>query len=397
MMKIGMMADLYKPHISGVTNYIALNKRCLESAGHEVYVFTFGGLDYVDDETNIIRSPGIPMAVKGYSFNMRYNRQARRLVKTMDVVHVQHPFISGSLAQFYCRPNGIPIIFTNHTRYDLYTQAYAPALAGLGDLVMGGYLPAFCRGVDLVISPSQGMREILVKAGVDVPIDVVPNGIDLLPFRQPVDPINRADLGFTDEDVLLFFVGRLGPEKNITFLLRAFTAVVQTAPQAGLVLVGDGTDRENVQALVQHENLEGRVRLTGQVPYADLPRYLAIADAFVTASVTEVHPLTLIEAMAAGLPVLGIDSPGVGDIVVDGSNGYLCPTEDPLVFTAKMTRLVLDSPQRRRMGESARVDSNQYSIERTMQLLLDRYEMVVERGKSRRSKRRSRQSIPEAK
>jgi len=396
-MKIGMMADLYKPHISGVTNYIALNKRCLESAGHEVYVFTFGGLDYVDDETNIIRSPGIPMAVKGYSFNMRYNRQARRLVKTMDVVHVQHPFISGSLAQFYCRPNGIPIIFTNHTRYDLYTQAYAPALAGLGDLVMGGYLPAFCRGVDLVISPSQGMREILVKAGVDVPIDVVPNGIDLLPFRQPVDPINRADLGFTDEDVLLFFVGRLGPEKNITFLLRAFTAVVQTAPQAGLVLVGDGTDRENVQALVQHENLEGRVRLTGQVPYADLPRYLAIADAFVTASVTEVHPLTLIEAMAAGLPVLGIDSPGVGDIVVDGSNGYLCPTEDPLVFTAKMTRLVLDSPQRRRMGESARVDSNQYSIERTMQLLLDRYEMVVERGKSRRSKRRSRQSIPEAK
>jgi 1,2-diacylglycerol 3-alpha-glucosyltransferase len=389
-MKIGMMADLYKPHISGVTNYIALNKRFLEAAGHEVYVFTFGGLDYVDDETNIIRSPGIPMAVKGYSFNMRYTRQAKRLVQTMDVVHVQHPFISGSLAQLYCRPKGIPIVFTNHTRYDLYTQAYAPALAGLGDLVMGGYLPAFCRGVDLVISPSPGMRDILVKAGVDVPIDVVPNGIDLLPFRQPVEPITRADLGFGDEDVLLFFVGRLGPEKNVTFLLRAFAAVTQACRQVGLVLVGDGPDRENILTAIKNEGIERRVRLTGQVPYHDLPRYLAIADAFVTASVTEVHPLTLIEAMAAGLPVLGIKSPGVGDIVIDGKNGYLCLAEDPLVFTAKMMRLVLDNLQRRRMGENARADSNQYSIERTMQLLLDRYQMVVERASWRRKKGQAR-------
>ncbi len=385
-MKIGMMADLYKPHISGVTNYIALNKRLLESAGHEVYVFTFGGLDYVDDEINIIRSPGIPMAVKGYSFNVRYTNRARKLLQTMDVVHVQHPFISGSLAQLYCRPKGIPIVFTNHTRYDLYTQAYVPALAGLGELVMGGYLPSFCRGIDLVISPSPGMRDVLIKAGVDVPIDVVPNGIDLLPFRQPVDPICRADLGFSDEAVLLFYVGRLGPEKNVAFLLQAFNAVAQAYEQVGLVLVGDGPERENLLALIQREKLESRVRMTGQVPYLELPRYLATADAFVTASVTEVHPLTLIEAMAAGLPVLGIDSPGVGDIVLDGRNGFLCPTEDLILFTARLMRLVLDDKQRRQMSEAASADAEQYSIERTMQMLLDRYQLVVDRSRSRRLK-----------
>lgn len=394
-MKIGIMADLYKPHISGVTNYIALNKRFLEAAGHEVYVFTFGGLDYVDDESNIIRSPGIPMAVKGYSFNVRYTGRARRLLQTMDLVHVQHPFVSGSLAQLYCRPKSIPIIFTNHTRYDLYTQAYMPALAGLGDLVMGGYLPAFCRAIDLVISPSPGMRDVMVKAGVDVPIDVVPNGIDLLPFRQPVDPISRADLGFSDEDVLLFYVGRLGPEKNIVFLLQAFTAVAQAYERVGLVLVGTGPERENLQALIQRDNLESRVHMTGQIPYVELPRYLASADAFVTASVTEVHPLTLIEAMAAGLPVLGINSPGVGDIVQDGINGLLCPAEDPVLFTAKMMRLALDSQQRRLMSEAARVEAEQYSIERTMQLLLDRYELVIERSRSRRSKGRAAAPAPE--
>lgn len=65
----------------------------------------------------------------------------------MDVVHVHHPFLSGTLALLYCRPKGIPIVFTNHTRYDLYAQAYIPVLADvLGDLAMGGYLPSFARG-----------------------------------------------------------------------------------------------------------------------------------------------------------------------------------------------------------------------------------------------------------
>ena len=398
-MKIGMMADLYKPHISGVTNYIALNKRVLEAAGHEVFVFTFGGLDYPDDEANVIRSPGIPMVVKGYSFNVRYTRQARHLLQTMDVVHVHHPFVSGSLAMVYCKSKGIPIVFTNHTRYDLYAQAYIPALAGLGDLAMGGYLPAFCRAVDLVISPSAGMRDVLVKAGVDVPIEVVPNGINLDVFRQPTEPFSRASLGFTDQDVLLFFVGRLGPEKNLAFLLRAFFAVLQAYPQVGLVLIGEGPDRENLEALVKQEGAAGRVIFTGLLPYVEIPGYLAMGDAFVTASVTEVHPFTVIEAMAAGMPVLGIRSPGVGDTIQDGRNGFLCPREDAAIFTAKLMRLVMDRDMRRDMGQAARADSEQYAIERTMQMMLERYQMLTQRAAARPRKtsargRRARSNNP---
>jgi 1,2-diacylglycerol 3-alpha-glucosyltransferase len=389
-MKIGMMADLYKPHISGVTNYIAMNKRVLEAAGHEVFVFTFGGLDYKDDEANVIRSPGIPLVVKGYSFNVRYTRQARRLLQTMDVVHVHHPFVSGSLAMVYCKPKGIPIAFTNHTRYDLYAQAYIPALAGLGDLAMGGYLPAFCRAVDLVISPSAGMRDVLEKAGVDAPIDVVPNGINLELFRQPVEPFSRANFGFSDQDVLLVFVGRLGPEKNLAFLLRAFSAVLLAYPQVGLVLVGEGPDRGNLQTLVRQEGLNEQVFFTGLVPYGDIPAYLAMGDAFVTASVTEVHPFTVIEAMAAGLPVLGINSPGVGDTIQDGRNGFLCPKEDLAIFTAKLMRLVMDKDMRKVMGQTAREDSRQYAIERTMQMMLERYQMLAQRAAARRVKASSR-------
>ena len=127
-MKIGMMADTYKPHISGITNYIELNKRAFENAGHEVHVFTFGDLDHQDDETRIVRSPGVPLADTGFYLSLRYSKEAKELLQSMDIVHVHHPFLSGRLALHYCRPKQIPIIFTNHTRYDLYAQAYFPAM-----------------------------------------------------------------------------------------------------------------------------------------------------------------------------------------------------------------------------------------------------------------------------
>ena len=74
-MKIGMMADTYKPYVSGVTNYIALNKQALEAAGHEVYVFTFGDLEYKDDEQRILRSPGLPLADTGFYLSLRYKTE----------------------------------------------------------------------------------------------------------------------------------------------------------------------------------------------------------------------------------------------------------------------------------------------------------------------------------
>ena len=96
-----------------------------------------------------------------------------------------------------------------------------------------------------------------------------------------------------------------------------------------------------------------RVRFVGMIPYDKLPSHLAMCDAFVTASVTEVHPLSVIEAMGAGLPVLGIDSPGVGDSILDCETGLLA-TNDLASFTARLTYLCMDSAQRKIMGSAAR-------------------------------------------
>ncbi|RME05727.1 MAG: hypothetical protein D6803_08275, partial [Anaerolineae bacterium] len=201
-MRIGMMADIYKPHISGVTNYIELNKRYLESQGHEVFVFTFGGEDYQDEESNIIRSPGVPLSNTGFYLNIRHTREARKLLHTMDVVHVHHPFLSGGLALINCKPRGIPVVFTNHTRYDLYIQAYMPYLPeGIGEMFLKAYLGNFCDSVDLVIAPSAGMAKVLRSLGVKAEIEVIPNGVDIAPFLNAEPTKERSAFDLTPEDV----------------------------------------------------------------------------------------------------------------------------------------------------------------------------------------------------
>lgn len=390
-MRIGMMADMYKPHISGVTNYISLNKEYFEKFGHEVYVFTFKAKEenYEDKETNVIRSMGIPVLDFGFSINLRYSRETRNILQTMDIAHVQHPFISGPLTVNFCRRRGIPVVFTNHTRYDLYAQAYFPGISSvISETALETFMPSFCRSVDQVIAPSEGMREVLRRYGVDTDIAVIPNGVDLKPFREHAEDQDRTAWGFKEEDVLLIFIGRLGPEKNIPFLLRSFAGVAQTYENVGLMLVGDGPERDNLQDRVRHMGITDRVRFAGLVPYEKMPGFLAMADGFVSASVSEVHPLSVIEAMASGLPILGIQSPGIGDTVEDGSTGFLSKEEDLAGFTAKMVRLVTDHEKRREMGKRASEASERYSIERTSRQLLDCYQKVIaESGDRKRSLR----------
>jgi glycosyltransferase involved in cell wall biosynthesis len=376
-MRIGMMADAYKPHVSGVTNVISLSKRFLEKAGYEVYVFTFGGGDYQDDEPNIVRTRGMQLIDTGLYFSARHSSEAQKILRKMDIIHVHHPFTSGQLAIRYCRAEGIPLVFTNHTRYDLYAHAYLPMVPeALGDAFLRAYMPSFCKACDLVIAPSPGLKEVLINLGVEAKIDVIPNGVDIRPFQSVEQPIPREQLGFKEEDVILTYMGRIGIEKNLPFLLRAFAGIAGTYDNVGLMIIGDGGDRENLEDRVRIMGIGDRVHFTGMIPYQELPAYMKVADAFVTASVTEVHPLSVIEALAAGLPVVGIQSPGVGDTIEDGVTGYLAPEEDLAVFTAKISRIVTDREARTKMALQAKETSKIYSIENTTQTMIECYERL---------------------
>ncbi len=385
------MVDSYKPYISGITNYVEINKRYLELAGHDVFVFTFGDIDHRDDEPRVIRSPGVPLADSGFYLSMRYSRAAKKILQTMDIVHVHHPFLSGRLALRYCRPLQIPVIYTNHTRYDLYAQAYLPMMpdeASTG--LLQAYMPSFCKAMDLVITPSAGMEKILRQLNVDSPIEVVPNGVDLKKFHSAI-PLLRTDFGYSGDDILLVYAGRIALEKNLPFLLESFKGISLAIPNVYLLIIGSGVQQydDEIRSFVTALQLEGRVRFTGRITYDKLPAYLAMCNIFVTASVTEVHPLSVIEGMGAGLPIMGIESVGVGDTVEDGVTGFLA-THDQPAFTAKLTRLCLDLNLRKQMSDSARKASSAYAIEHTTRIMLEHYERLAADSRFRKSSWRTR-------
>jgi glycosyltransferase involved in cell wall biosynthesis len=384
-MKIGMMADIYMTTVSGVTNSLTISKHWLEKMGHEVYIFTFGDDEVIDNEKNIVRTSGMPVVNTGFYLNLRYNRNARHLLYSMDIAHVHHPFVSGSLAMRYCVPRNIPIVFTNHSRYDLITQAYVPILPeSISDAALKAYLMPFYRACDLVIVPSASMIKILEEHfGFTTPVEVIPNGLDLTPFSSVNQPVNRAVLGFNNDHVVCIYVGRLSPEKNLSLLIRAFYGMAMTYDHVRLLIVGDGPERENLENLIKHMKIADKVFFTGMIDYEYIPAYLAVCDIFVNPSSAETFGLSTVEAMAAGLPVLGMDAPGSRDIIEDGITG-LITSDDVAVFTAKLIHLSTDHDLRKRMRKQALQKSNKYDIRTTTNSLIQHYERLIEVAQSRK-------------
>ena len=371
--------DTYKPYVSGVTNHVDLHKGVLERAGHEVFVFTFGDEDQQDNEPRVLRSPGVPLADTGFYLSLRYKTKHKKLLQTMDVVHVHHPFLSGRLALNYCRSERIPIVFTNHSRYDLLAQAYLPLMPDeVSHSLLQAYMPDFCEAVDFVISPSESMVKILRELEVKSHIEVIPNGVDLQKFRE-AKPFPRAQFGFTDQDILLVYAGRIAPEKNLSFLLQSFAGIAKLIPNLYLLIVGGGKKQfeEEVQSLILQLGISNRVHSTGMISYDDIPAYLAMCDVFVTTSVSETFGMSTVEAMSVGLPIMAIDAAGTSDLVEDGKSGFLS-TEDLAAFTAKLTYLCLHPGLRKEMGLAACKASEHYDIERTTKILLGHYTRLTQ-------------------
>jgi 1,2-diacylglycerol 3-alpha-glucosyltransferase len=136
---------------------------------------------------------------------------------------------------------------------------------------------------------------------------------------------------------------------------------------------------DDYRQLVTQWGLQDRVTITGSVPYQQVPDYLALSDFFVTASVTEVHPFTLIEAAAAGLPTLGIRSPGISDIIQDGQTGLLAEDND-LSFGLRFLKLITDASLRCQLGQAARIYSQQLSAHANARRILQLYRAVTEGG-----------------
>lgn len=384
-MKIGMVTAVYKPIINGVTQMVSLYKHHLEELGHEVTIFTLGDPDPAGDESRVIRSKAIPLRDYGYHFAVSFSREVQDLMRDMDILHCHHLGSGVDLAHRYAK---CPIVLTNHTRLDLYTGTYfpLPLPQQAADALMRQVWPEYTDMAEVVIAPSNTIKEVLIDFGVRQPIEVIPNGVDLDPFLKPPKPRNKNELGIPESDVLMIYIGRLSEEKNLTTLLERFTITENIIRNIHLCLVGDGPETENLKKLTQSLGCAHKVHFLGTLPHEEIPNVLAAADFFVTASVSEVHPLTVIEAMATGLPIAATHSPGLVDTVENGVTGYLA--QDPQIgFDVAIAALASSKERRQRMGEAAQCASKRYDIRSTVAQTIALYERLqVERPDLKRSR-----------
>lgn len=372
-MRIGMVTACYKPVMNGVTRMVALYKKTMEAAGHEVTVFTLGEPDPDGEEPGIVRTPGIPLGDTGYYLNFRYTREAQERLREMDIVHCHHLFMSVEMAHRY---GNCPIVYTNHTRYDLYTGAYSPLPQPTADAIMRQVWPEFTSYCDVIITPSASVRDVMRSFGVTQRIEIIPNGIDLTPFTNPSRPHNREDYGIPDEALLLIYTGRIAAEKGLNKLVAQFALAREIIPDLFLLLVGKGPYTEKLRQQVDALDLSDALHFAGAVPYEEVGNVLSMGDIYVTASVSEVHPLSVIEAMAAGLPVAAVASPGISDTVNRGEHGLLTSKAEGLA--AAIVGLAGDAQKRQEMGAAAREASRQYDIQRTVGPTLDLYHELRE-------------------
>ncbi|HTG09242.1 MAG TPA: glycosyltransferase [Candidatus Eisenbacteria bacterium] len=235
-----------------------------------------------------------------------------------------------------------------HTLHGIHPSGYG-----------GLYLPlerALSRRTFAVVHVSESQATLARTLGL-APAGrtrVIVNGIDAAFVRAAATraPISRAMLGLRPDALVLATVARFDPVKRLEVLLRALPLVVARVPEAQLLVVGDGPERDALHALARTLALGDRVVFAGAIP--DAARVLPLVDLYLTASRREGLPTALLEAMACGVPVLATEVPGHVDAVEPEITGRLVPPDDVAGLAAAAARLLRDPALRARMGQAGR-------------------------------------------
>lgn len=348
-MRIGIVTATYAPARNGVATSTALFAQGLRALGHTVRVFA-PEHPKAAPEADVIRLPAVRSgAPADYPLLLPVGPIAsRRLpIHDLDVIHTMHPFVAGRVAKAWARRSRVPVVFTAHTQYHAYIH-YAPTPPAFTAWAVKRHVRAFANGVDLVLAPGAAIVEALRGYGYDGPVESMPNPVDMARYERAPDPGLRARHGVPEGAPLLVYVGRMGQEKGLPLLLEAFALARVSEPRLHLLMVGDGPLRAPLAAAGQPQ-----VHWVGPVEHREVAAYLLAADLFVSASVTEVQPMTFLESLAAGTPVVAVASAAARDLQRGGGLEMSGTTATDLSRATLSALRAADAQERRRAARTA--------------------------------------------
>jgi Glycosyltransferase len=395
-MRIGLFSDTYPPYVNGVSTSVLALQRALEKEGHEVFIVTVNSenMHYkYENHNKIILIPGIPIKkIYDYRLTGFYPFQAINRIKAwkLDIIHSHTEFGVGTFARIIAKQLHIPIIHTYHTMYEDYTHYITRGYFDGTSKKIVKYLTKFyCdTTVQELIVPTKKAYDLFKgKYRYRRNVHIIPTGIETEKFSE--ENCNKSELaGLRDKysisanDFIILYVGRIAKEKNLDVLFNAHTKLIRSGLNCKLLIIGDGPDKEHFKTMAHDLNISDNVIFTGKVPLTRIPNYYHLASLFVTPSKSETQGLTVVEAMAASIPVIAANDDAFRDIVIEGLNGYLFNSEDECCDQIKS--LITDPDKLKDMSEHARMSSEKHSSKNFALHVLEIYTTALKDFKHKR-------------
>lgn len=382
-MNILMITNTYLPFIGGVERSVKIFTEEYRKMGHKVIIVAPSFENMPTEETDVIRVPAL-QNFNGTDFSVQLPIPGilHNALKDFrpDIVHSHHPFLMGDSALRVAAQFKVPIVFTFHTFYERYTHYVpgdSPALKRFVIALATGY----ANLCDHVFAPSNSVANVLIKRGVNTPVDVVPTGIELNEFAIGDGLRFRKAMGIPSKAFVIGFVSRIAPEKNVRYLGEVVCRFLQKNDNTCFLMIGKGPSEDCIRDIFNKYDLSNRFFHPGTLVSQPLIDAYHGMDVFVFASRTETQGLVVTEALAAGVPVVAVDGPGIGEIVMDYTNGRLLNNYDIESFCDALLWIYrLSNQKKRQLKEIARLSVLSYSKDICAAKALDIYMSLLTRS-----------------
>lgn len=377
--RVLMCSESYLPRISGVAHSLHALTTGLRARGMRVLIAAPKYPGYTDTDPDVVRFPSFRLPnQREFPLAIPYAPAVwRRLLdEELDLVHTHAPFLMGAVAARLARRKRLPLVFTHHTLYDEYVH-YAPLVSRkVGAPAIRKFVTSYANRCACVIAPSRTLAQRLRQHGVRTRIETVATGaIDPVLFGS-LDPSGvRQSYGIPVDRPLLVTASRLAREKSVDLVLEAFAKILARRA-ASLLVVGGGPEERALRALAQRLGVSSHTAFTGLLPHRRALECVAAGDVFIYGSQTETQGMVVVEAMAAGIPVVAVGAGGVPDAVTEGSTGYLVPA-DADALASRAVALLDDPGLRKMMGRAGQDAARAYSLDVVTQRVIDVYRSLV--------------------
>ena len=390
-MRVSIFTDSFLPFTSGVTFSVLNAATELSKRGHEISIFRpkpgRGAKTDVEVPDNVhiydvpfgIPVPKVPQLRLTMPSIVSSFMRLRKI--NPDIVHLNTEWGCGWEGLIASQLLRKPTVGTFHTFFadPGYLKSFGLPSFKILQAIMWRYSVFFFNSCRTVTSPSNAVKQSLLDHGIKKEPFIIPNGI---PVLEPIDwkAVKRERTKMNIHGPSFVYVGRISPEKSIDVVLRAFSIVLRKRRRAKLVVIGDGPSLPAMKQLAQELQLRNAVDFLGHVDHDRLieERMPLLGDMFVTASKTENQPMSILEAMCFGLPVVGANAKGIPELVQHEHNGMLFESDNHEEMARRMLRMSYKIKMCRRMGRNAMITAAGFQMPSVADKLEHLYQQTIQ-------------------